>query len=173
MGPIQAIKTCLRKYATFSGRASRSEFWWFFLVFLLLEATLAELSTILFDPPLASANSGGYRSNLSGPGFILVICFLAAGAIPLLAVASRRVHDIGRAASWLFLIILLRICADQTIIDRALDLLGEPRIDKEHISLLLVALFSIALNVLIIGLLVHPSTPGTNTFGPNPQKVTP
>lgn len=29
MGPVEAVKTCLRKYATFSGRASRSEFWWF------------------------------------------------------------------------------------------------------------------------------------------------
>ena len=35
MGFGESIKTCFNKYATFSGRASRSEFWWFQLAFFL------------------------------------------------------------------------------------------------------------------------------------------
>lgn len=33
---INSIKTCFRKYIDFSGRASRSEFWWFYLFFYLI-----------------------------------------------------------------------------------------------------------------------------------------
>ncbi|MCL5741540.1 MAG: DUF805 domain-containing protein, partial [Betaproteobacteria bacterium] len=33
---VQAIKSCLGQYATFSGRASRSEYWWFFLFQVLV-----------------------------------------------------------------------------------------------------------------------------------------
>ena len=33
---VQAIKSCLGQYATFSGRATRSEFWWFFLFQVLV-----------------------------------------------------------------------------------------------------------------------------------------
>lgn len=103
----------------------------------------------------------------------MVICFLAASAIPLLAAASRRVHDIGRAATWLFALLFLRICTDQAFVYGTLSLLGEPRIDEEHVAFPLIALFSIALNILIIWWLARPSTAGPNAYGPNPHEVTP
>lgn len=31
-----SVKTCFRKFATFQGRASRSEYWWFFLFMLIV-----------------------------------------------------------------------------------------------------------------------------------------
>ncbi|HAL37550.1 MAG TPA: DUF805 domain-containing protein, partial [Polaromonas sp.] len=40
----QAISTCLSKYATFSGRASRPEFWWFFLFQLLVSVAASIVS---------------------------------------------------------------------------------------------------------------------------------
>ena len=36
----QSIETCFRKYATFKGRASRSEFWWFVLFWVLFQVGL-------------------------------------------------------------------------------------------------------------------------------------
>lgn len=39
----QAISTCFAKYATFSGRASRPEFWWFFLLQLLVSLAASML----------------------------------------------------------------------------------------------------------------------------------
>ena len=36
----QAISTCLSNYATFAGRASRPEFWWFFLFQVLAQIEL-------------------------------------------------------------------------------------------------------------------------------------
>ena len=35
MGPVEAIKTCFNKYCDFSGRASRAEYWWWFMFNLI------------------------------------------------------------------------------------------------------------------------------------------
>lgn len=48
----QSIKTCFSKYATFSGCASRSEFWWFWLFNALLSWTVI-VPIIAFIPSLA------------------------------------------------------------------------------------------------------------------------
>ncbi len=73
-----AISTCFQKYATFSGRATRAEFWWWQLF-----TTLVGLAT--FWIPFV--------------GFIISLAFL----IPNLAVAWRRLHDIGKAGGWYFI----------------------------------------------------------------------
>jgi uncharacterized membrane protein YhaH (DUF805 family) len=74
MGPIVAISTCFNKYATFTGRAPRSEFWWFWLLFGFV--------TLL--------GSG----NLLGFVWIFIL-------IPYIAVGVRRMHDVGRSGWWL------------------------------------------------------------------------
>lgn len=71
MGFGQAVSTCLRKYAEFEGRASRSEYWYFALFCLLL--SIAEQ---LFSLPLA------LRSLVN-----------LALLLPSLAVTTRRLHD--------------------------------------------------------------------------------
>jgi len=78
----ESIKACFGKYATFSGRASRSEFWWWVL-FLLL----------------ATAAAGMVNDKLAG------LVSLAA-LLPNLAVTARRLHDIDRSGWW-FLILFL------------------------------------------------------------------
>ena len=72
----QAISTCLSRYATFSGRASRPEFWWFFL-FQLLASVAASM---LGDTVAALAS--------------------LALLLPALAVGVRRLHDIGKSGWW-------------------------------------------------------------------------
>jgi len=80
----EAISSCFKKYATFEGRASRSEFWYFALFCSVLGAVMLE-----FIEPL-------------GKIFLLAIC------IPSIAVASRRMHDVGRSG-WFQLIPLINI----------------------------------------------------------------
>ena len=82
----QAVQSCLAKYATFSGRAARSEFWYWqlFLVVAGLVALIFDLGT-------------GLRGNLIGTTFWLVTL------VPSIAVAARRLHDVGRSGWWLFL----------------------------------------------------------------------
>lgn len=71
-----AISACFSKYATFSGRASRSEFWYFELFYILLV-----IAASLVDP-----TSNGLLGNLLFLGFI----------VPLTAVGCRRMHDVGK-----------------------------------------------------------------------------
>jgi uncharacterized membrane protein YhaH (DUF805 family) len=72
----QAISTCFSRYATFSGRASRPEFWWFFLFQVLVS--------------LAAQMLGGVIAGVIGLALLL----------PGLAVGTRRLHDVGRSGWW-------------------------------------------------------------------------
>lgn len=80
---VTAIKTCFRKYATFEGRAARSEFWYWFLFGLLGGIVTGFVDGFLFD-----------AAGLFYGVFSLVIL------LPNLAVAARRLHDIGKSGWW-------------------------------------------------------------------------
>ena len=82
----QAVKSCFAKYATFPGRAARSEFWYWQL-FL----TAASLAVAIVDVVM------GLHSKPLGSIFYLVTI------VPTLAVGARRLHDTGRSAWWLLL----------------------------------------------------------------------
>ena len=87
MGFGQAIATCMTNYVTFAGRASRSEFWWFYLFVVLVSwgATLVAAVTFPAEPAAADALSG-----------LVNLMFL----LPVLAAGARRLHDIGRSGWW-------------------------------------------------------------------------
>jgi uncharacterized membrane protein YhaH (DUF805 family) len=72
----ESIKACLANYATFTGRASRSEFWWWFLFMVLATA------------------AGGIISDK------LAALVSLASVLPYLAVTARRLHDIDRSGWW-------------------------------------------------------------------------
>jgi len=81
----------LQNYATFSGRARRSEYW-YFLLFNIIFAVVA----MILDNVLGIAMDGvGY-----GPIYGLYVLALL---IPQLAVVVRRLHDVGKSG-WMFLI---------------------------------------------------------------------
>lgn len=75
----ESIKTCLSKYASFDGRASRPEYWWWALFMFLLQAA-----------------TGMVSQNLQG---IVSLGFL----LPSLAVGARRLHDTDRSGWFLLL----------------------------------------------------------------------
>ncbi|MGF1553130.1 MAG: DUF805 domain-containing protein [Paracoccaceae bacterium] len=107
MGPAEAIGTCLQKYWTFTGRASRAEFWWFFafvalgcLVFTQLDSVLG-LAAVGELPGAMRAEEGfepmvEYRA----PGPFALLFFLAA-LCPTLAAGARRFHDRSMTGWWL------------------------------------------------------------------------
>ena len=94
MGFFEAIKTCLKKYATFSGRASRSEFWYFQLFIILIIFASGFLFTIVPNELIATLGS-----------LIFIISYIAI-LIPTYAVACRRLHDINRSGWWLVPILI-------------------------------------------------------------------
>lgn len=104
----QAVRTCFNKYANFEGRASRAEFWWFYLftilatfVVYLIPFIFAMLSTAIGDNFL-----GTIFGILAALGFVLVVVVALGLIIPMLAVGCRRLHDRGQSG-WLQLLILV------------------------------------------------------------------
>lgn len=83
----EAISRALGKnYCNFSGRASRSEFWWFQLFGILLSA-------VIF-PLVASDSTFGHI-------IYYLVCF--ALVLPSLGLTVRRLHDIGKSGWWIFI----------------------------------------------------------------------
>ncbi len=84
MGFSEAVGSCFSKYVTFSGRAVRSEFWYFALFQILANL-------------VASTVDYSLGVNIVGPLFDIVV------ALPALAVAVRRLHDIDKSGWWVLL----------------------------------------------------------------------
>lgn len=140
----QAIKSVFKRYATFQGRASRSEFWWWYLFTAIVSAILAipyyiglaqSASTAVVDPKTGEIVAGSL-SGLAIFGLVLVVIWSLAIIIPTIAVAARRLHDTDRTAWWL-LLYFLACCAIGPII--------------------------------LIIFWVMPSTMGPNRFGEGPE----
>jgi uncharacterized membrane protein YhaH (DUF805 family) len=103
-----AVKTCLSKYATFSGRAARSEYWFFYLATILILIVASILDGIL-GTGFKAVNPLTGIEQPSGYGWIYVIAGLAL-FLPSLAVGIRRLHDTNRSGWW-FLIVFTGIGA--------------------------------------------------------------
>ncbi|MGD9918197.1 MAG: DUF805 domain-containing protein [Paenirhodobacter sp.] len=96
-----AIRSCLQKYVTFSGRASRPEYWWFVLFLILAQLVLNILDTAIFGTGEVTRGPGSI-SWVSHGGPLSAI-FLLATLLPGLAVAVRRMHDLGKSGWWLLI----------------------------------------------------------------------
>lgn len=101
-----AVQSCLSKYATFTGRAPRSEFWWFWVFTILVDIAAVILGSMFFTGSFRELGMGGmahgwYMVAYSNwlPGLAHLLLFL-----PSLAVAVRRLHDVGRSGWWLLVI---------------------------------------------------------------------
>ncbi|MEP4485509.1 MAG: DUF805 domain-containing protein [Halioglobus sp.] len=92
-----AIKTVLNKYIVFSGRASREEFWYWVLGVLLVTTLLAIIEGLVIAP------ATGFEAFDPKAGQPLGMIFNLAIFLPSIAVAVRRLHDIGRAGWWFFI----------------------------------------------------------------------
>lgn len=90
MGFQEAIRYCLENYVTFSGRGSRSQYW-YFVLFVILAGAAASLVDKLI----------GYPETGPIAGLVSLALFL-----PNLAVTSRRFHDAGWSFWWWLLVIV-------------------------------------------------------------------
>ncbi|QYF73683.1 DUF805 domain-containing protein [Cryobacterium sp. PAMC25264] len=100
--PTAAIASVFRKYADFSGRASRSEYWWFAL---LLWVVLGGLQLLQLIP--TGTTSYGYTSyNFSIVTMIVAPLFAIGVLLPSLAVLVRRLHDANFSGWFVFLALI-------------------------------------------------------------------
>jgi hypothetical protein len=100
MGFTAAVASCYLKFLTFSGRAPRSEYWWF-IVFQLLMATASVVGMMLWLMPGGQPDTSKLAYLQTAEANIVYLVFWALLYIPGLSVTVRRLHDIDRSGWWL------------------------------------------------------------------------
>lgn len=97
MGPFSALDSVFTKYFSFKGRASRSEYWWYQLMYFIILIAAFSFDVYLFDPNApVSLNPLSYFTSF----------WLLANIVPNLTVSVRRLHDSGKSGLfWLVLFI--------------------------------------------------------------------
>ena len=93
---IDSIKSCLDKYATFRGRAPRSEYLWFWTFYVLTEfVTMIVFGVIVY---LCGDVAGMMIAGYIGAFLSSLMLFL-----PMLSVFVRRLHDTNHSGWWYFI----------------------------------------------------------------------
>ena len=118
-------KVIFDNYANFSGRARRSEYWYFTLINLLIVLTLCILLIVSLGI-FGNNDYGEYSLGIAGGIMVSIISLYALITfIPRLAVTVRRLHDLGYSG-WMYLIafvpggsiiILVFLCMDSQPFD--------------------------------------------------------
>ena len=177
MSFAEAIRTCFRKYATFSGRASRREYWWFFLFLFLGSLVCGVADTMLFGTG-DIALSGEAAAAASGSGPISAV-FSLGTLVPALAAAWRRMHDSGRSGLHVLypLIVMIGIMTfmgfvggfDAMASGDGLSAFGG-LVGLVLILAIIVLVFS---PIMVLWWLARPTQPAANQWGPPPADSPP
>jgi uncharacterized membrane protein YhaH (DUF805 family) len=155
----------LKRYADFSGRSRRREYWMFFLGVALFYFALILLMVLLFGSRLAAAINGegaaaeGMTEIMLGFGVVGIVIALTwlLLLIPSIAVGVRRLHDIDRSGWWLmvgygpWLASLALTAAQWSNLAGIADIVS-------NVGFLVLLVFA-----------VMPGTAGSNRFGPDPK----
>jgi uncharacterized membrane protein YhaH (DUF805 family) len=91
MGFMDSVKKCFGMYLNASGRASRSEYWWFYLFFVIVTQVSSMVITMI-----------AVAADIMALGMLSMIVTIAV-AIPGICAGIRRIHDHGKSG-WFFLI---------------------------------------------------------------------
>jgi uncharacterized membrane protein YhaH (DUF805 family) len=93
MGFADAVRSAIvNNYVNFSGRASRSEYWWFFLFSGILSIVATPVDMAIGYDPMDP-------SSIPWVGYLVSLPLL----LPGLGLAVRRLHDTGRSGWWLLI----------------------------------------------------------------------
>lgn len=187
-------RSVIRKAFLFRGRASRSEFWMFVLFLLVTMIVLTVVNSLIFGPEqtvtfIVSIDGSGqqsqelrhmtsYTSGLLGNVFGLIIL------IPWLAVAWRRMHDIGRPG-WMCLLPIAGLAVtfavtffssesipvDPSRIPEGVDLPNTVRVPGNAAVFIIGWLIGFGSIILTVVLLALGSNSGDNRYGTSPTRV--
>jgi uncharacterized membrane protein YhaH (DUF805 family) len=159
----------LKRYAEFSGRSRRTEYWMFFLfqilimvAFWILMALAGGSALMMGSDPNALAAAGGFVMIV----FALYGLVSLALIIPAIAVTVRRLHDTNRTGWW----VLAPIAGYVIMLVGAVMAASSP--DNPGLGGVLAMVGGIAALVLALVLLVFmflEGTRGPNNYGPDPK----
>jgi uncharacterized membrane protein YhaH (DUF805 family) len=123
MNFTQAVASVYRKYVTFSGRACRSEYWWYILFSIIVSVVIAfvESALGLGAGQVTSSPDAGFSASYAGGPLSIIWSLL--NILPSIAVGIRRLHDTDRSGWWLliglvplvgFIVLLVFFCSKGT-----------------------------------------------------------
>lgn len=160
MSPVDWAKRPIEKYADFTGRAPRAEYWWFVLAVMIAYVVVSIIESIL-----------GINRMIAGVYGPLTVLLWLATLVPSIAVAVRRLHDTNRVGWWILLPIVPYCLA--FILGGSAMMGGiasgnamEMGAGMGVAGIFLLIGFVGAIVLLIF--MVLPSNPGDNRYGPNP-----
>jgi len=190
VGFVEAIKRGFRNYATFSGRATRAEYWWWALFTTLSISWLSLFVvgvTLVLSLEWLSSSVIMFALSLSlmGLGYLIgMACW-----IPTISVAIRRLHDIGKSGLWVLLVqIPFPVVLLTTVL--VLGMFGygmghqgysevPPKLDwLDKVLITAVVLDGVAALIIIPGSLLQiiwlsrKGDTGSNKYGPDPRLAT-
>jgi len=166
----ESIKTCLSKYVTFSGRAARSEYWWFVLFFVVVSVVLGMIDRAIFGVDPVTNETNKLLGGLFGLAMFL----------PILAAGWRRMHDAGKPGWYLllpmlvsfatFAFLMMGVVAFSGLENAGVnsDALRGPAAVLGLTGMVAVGVVQTVLAVLLIWWLTRPSDPSSNEYGPPP-----
>lgn len=155
--PVEWALTPLKKYADFSGRAPRAEYWWFTLGNVIVSFLVGLLDGLL-------GMGGGSGLGAWGP---LSIVYTLALLIPGIAVTIRRLHDTNRTGWWILAPVIPYAIGIAMMFPAMMAAAnGEvgAALGAGSIFLIIGAVLALVLFVFM----VLPGTSGTNDYGPDP-----
>jgi len=149
LSPIDWALRPMKRYADFSGRAPRAEYWWFWLGYMALNIVIQILTRI---------------STMFG---LLGLVYLAL-IIPMIAVGVRRLHDTNRSGWWLLAPAVPYLIGFALIFPAIMSgtASANPFLNFGPAMVFMLIGFVMAIAVFVFTVL--PGTKGANRFGPDP-----
>jgi uncharacterized membrane protein YhaH (DUF805 family) len=95
----EALVSVYSNYATFSGRAPRSEYWWYYLVAVTVELVLWVGAMVMSGDAYGTGADGDMLLSAS----VVLLLWLLFNILPTIAVTVRRLHDVGMSGWYYFL----------------------------------------------------------------------
>ncbi len=171
-----------KKYAQFSGRSRRMEFWMWVLFVIIAAIVLSVIDSLLGLGGRTQVGTGvpgsatGFGAYANTQGGILTGVFSLAILVPNVALQVRRLHDIGRSGWWVGAFYLLYIVFLVLMLAIGVSALGGFAPGGATLNYLaygvMVGFGALAIFVYAIVLLVFfflPGTVGPNRYGPDPK----
>ncbi len=147
--------TISKHYVDFEGRVGRAQFWYYIAVYIVVAILVSVVGSITF--------SGGGLRALYGLALLL----------PTLGITARRLHDMGRTASW---VLLLAVPWALSILMGLVTILSFFTFGLFGLLFVfwpIIGLLSLAAVVLLIYFCAQPGMNGPNEYGPAPPVWTP